>query len=52
MKIIDEGMLDYRNQETFANIEVVDFASLVADSSKLKYLDAVRIMNKPSSTSS
>lgn len=36
-----EGMLDFKNQESFSSIEVVDFASLVADSAKLKYLDVV-----------
>lgn len=41
-------MLDFNNQESFSNIEVVDFASLVADSAKLKYLDSVKFFYKNS----
>ncbi|KAL4449582.1 hypothetical protein ABPG74_007405 [Tetrahymena malaccensis] len=41
LSVFKEGMLNFNNQESFSNIEVVDFASLVADSAKLKYLDAL-----------
>lgn len=43
LKVITKGMVGYYNQESFSNIEVVDFASLVADSAKLKHLDVVRL---------
>jgi len=42
VKITNGGLCNsYENQESLSNIEVVDFASLVADSAKLKYLDKV-----------
>nr|QBK46516.1 helicase SRCAP isoform X1 [Philasterides dicentrarchi] len=39
--LFKEGYLNTEYQESMQNIEIVDFSSLVADSSKLKYLDTL-----------